>query len=75
MLRNVKGYYKYICSQRKTKENVELLLNDAENLVTMDTKEVKVLNLRFTSIFTFKKIDLQTSQVLKLVGQCGSKKP
>lgn len=75
MLRNVKGYYKYISSQRKTEENVELLLNEAEDLVTIDTKEVKVLNLCFTSIFTFKKIGLQKSQVLKLVGQSGAKKP
>ena len=48
---NKKGFYKYISRKRKTLENVGLLLNGAEDLVTKDMEEVKVLNVFFTLIF------------------------
>lgn len=49
-----KGYYKYISYKRKTRENVELLLNGAGNLVVKDMEKAKVLNATFGLVLTLK---------------------
>lgn len=48
------GFYKYISSKRKVRENVSLLLNGAGDLVTKDMEKAKVFNAFFTSVFTGK---------------------
>ena len=43
-----KGFYRYIRSKRKSRENVGQLLNRAGNLVTEDMEKVKLPNAFFT---------------------------
>lgn len=57
-----KGFYRYLGSKRKTKENVGQLLNSVGNLVTKNTEKAKVPSAFFTLIFTSKS-DLQAFQV------------
>ncbi|GAB0207304.1 hypothetical protein GRJ2_003196000 [Grus japonensis] len=49
-----KGFFKYISSKRKTRENVGLLLNEVGALVTEDTEKAESLNAFFASVFTAK---------------------
>ncbi|GAB0208125.1 mitochondrial enolase superfamily member 1 [Grus japonensis] len=51
---NKKGFFKYISSKRKTRENVGPLLNEVGALVTEDTEKVELLNAAFASAFTAK---------------------
>ncbi|XP_068809550.1 uncharacterized protein [Struthio camelus] len=51
---NKKGFFKYITSKRKTRENVGLLLNGAGALVTKDIEKAELLNAAFASGFTAK---------------------
>ncbi|GAB0189216.1 mitochondrial enolase superfamily member 1 [Grus japonensis] len=49
---NKKGFFYFISSKRKTRENVGLLLNEVDTLVTEDTEKVELLNAFFASVFT-----------------------
>ncbi|GAB0177726.1 target of Nesh-SH3 [Grus japonensis] len=69
---NKKGFFKYISSKRKTRENVGLLLNEVGDLVTDDTEEAELLNAFFTSVFTAK-TDPQESQTLRVREKVSSK--
>lgn len=40
---NKKGFYKYIGDKKKTRENMQLLLNETGDLVTQDTRTQKRL--------------------------------
>ncbi|GAB0188533.1 mitochondrial enolase superfamily member 1 [Grus japonensis] len=51
---NKKGFFKYISSKRKNRENVGPLLNEVGALVTEDTEKVELLNAFFASVFTAK---------------------
>jgi len=48
---NKKGFFKYISSNQKTRENVGPLLNKMGALVTEDTEKAKLLNAFFASVF------------------------
>lgn len=43
-----RGFYRYLGIKRKTKENVEQLLNSAGNLVTKNMEKAKVPSAFFT---------------------------
>lgn len=64
---NKKGFFSYISSRVKTRENVGALLKEMGDLVTKDEKGAKVLNAFFTSCFTAK-ICLQQSPVPETSG-------
>uniref|UniRef100_A0A8B9PGQ4 Reverse transcriptase domain-containing protein n=1 Tax=Apteryx owenii TaxID=8824 RepID=A0A8B9PGQ4_APTOW len=49
---NKKGFFKYISSKRKTRENVGPLLNGVGALVTKDAEKAELLNAFFASVFT-----------------------
>jgi len=51
---NKKGFFSYISSKWKTRENVGLLLNEVGALVTEDTEKVELLNAAIASFFTAK---------------------
>ncbi|GAB0199208.1 mitochondrial enolase superfamily member 1 [Grus japonensis] len=51
---NKKGFFKYISSKRKTRENVGPLLNEVGALVMEDTEKAELLNAFFASVFTAK---------------------
>ncbi|GAB0179181.1 mitochondrial enolase superfamily member 1 [Grus japonensis] len=51
---NKKGFFKYISSKRKTRENVGLLLNEVGALVMENTENVELLNAFFASVCTAK---------------------
>ncbi|GAB0189277.1 mitochondrial enolase superfamily member 1 [Grus japonensis] len=61
---NKKGFFKYISSKRKTRENVGLLLNGVSALVTEETEKVELLKAFFASVFTAK-AGPQESQTLE----------
>lgn len=44
---NKKGFYKYINSKRKSRENMGQLLNGAGELVARDMEKAKVLSVFF----------------------------
>ena len=49
-----KGFCKYVNSKRKTRENVGLLLNEVDALVTEDTEKAELLSTFFTSVIIAK---------------------
>ncbi|PKU40159.1 rna-directed dna polymerase from mobile element jockey-like [Limosa lapponica baueri] len=49
---NKKCFLKYISSKRKTRENVDPLLNEVGALVMEDAEKVELLNAFFPSVFT-----------------------
>lgn len=65
---NKKGFYKYVSSKRKTRENMSPLLNGAGELLTNDMGKDEVLNAFFASIFTGKP-GLQESQASETRGK------
>lgn len=50
LTKDVKGFHEYMNSKRKTRENMNSLLNRAGKLVRKDTKTAKVLNVLFTGV-------------------------
>ncbi|GAB0197889.1 mitochondrial enolase superfamily member 1 [Grus japonensis] len=62
---NKKGFFKYISSKKKTRENVSLLLNEVGALVMEDTEKAELLNATFASVFTAKVGPLE-SQTLEV---------
>lgn len=50
---NKKSFFKYINIRRKTRENGGPLLNGARTLVAADAQKVEILNVVFSSIFTY----------------------
>ncbi|GAB0183976.1 mitochondrial enolase superfamily member 1 [Grus japonensis] len=62
---NKKGFFKYISSKRKTRENVGPLLNEMGALVMEDTEKVELLNAFFASVCTAK-AGPQESQTLEV---------
>lgn len=65
---NKKGFYKYMNTRRKTRENVGPQLNGLRALVTQDMEKVEVLTALFTTAFT-SKISLQKSKALETRGE------
>jgi len=63
-VRNNKGFYNYISSKRKTRDNVGLLLNEAGVLVTEDAEKAELLNAFYASVFSAK-AGPQESQTLE----------
>jgi len=51
---NKKGFFNYISSKRKTRDNVGLLLNEAGVLVTEDAEKAELLNAFFASLYSAK---------------------
>ncbi|PKU47312.1 rna-directed dna polymerase from mobile element jockey-like [Limosa lapponica baueri] len=48
----MKGFFKYISSKRKTRENVGLLLSEVDTRVMEDEEKTELLNAFFVSVFT-----------------------
>jgi len=51
---NQKGFFKYISSKRKARDNVGLLLNEVGVLVMEDAEKAELLNAFFASVFRAK---------------------
>ncbi|PKU37244.1 rna-directed dna polymerase from mobile element jockey- hypothetical protein [Limosa lapponica baueri] len=51
---NKKGFFKYLSSKRKTRENMGPLLNEVGALVMEDAEKLELLNAAFASVFTAK---------------------
>ncbi|GAB0204188.1 mitochondrial enolase superfamily member 1 [Grus japonensis] len=62
---NKKGFFKYIGSKRKTRENLGPLLNEVGALVMEDIEKVELLNAFFASFLTAKAIP-QESQTMEV---------
>jgi len=48
---NKKGFFNYISSKRKARDNVGPLLNEAGVLVTEDAEKAELMNVVFASVF------------------------
>jgi len=59
---NKKGFFNYLSSKRKARDNVGPLLNEAGILMTEDAEKAELLNVFFASIFSAK-AGRQESQV------------
>lgn len=46
---NKKGFFKYVSNKRETRENVGLLLNEGDALVTENVEKTELLNSFFAS--------------------------
>lgn len=62
---NMKLFYYYISTKRLNKENMSLLLNEADDLVRVDRDETDILIVFFASVFT-KKVS-QASMLIERV--------
>jgi len=51
---NKKGFFKYISSKRKARDNVGQLLNEAGVLVMKDAEKAELLNAFLASVFSAK---------------------
>jgi len=71
---NRKGFFKYISSKQKTRENVGLLLNEMGALGMEVTEKVELLNDFFSSVFTAK-VDPQASQSVEVRGSLEKGRP
>jgi len=60
-----KGFFKYISSKQKTRDNVGPLLNELGVLVTKDTEKVELINTFIASVFS-SKASPQESQALEV---------
>ena len=67
-----KDFCKYIRDKRKTRGNVDPLLDEMEDLAIQDMEKIEVLNVSFTSVFT-SKTSLQESQAPETRGKGWSK--
>lgn len=55
-----KVFYEYVGQKRKPKKNVGPLLNNQGELLTENGKRMELLNSYYDSIFTNKKLQLDT---------------
>jgi len=62
---NKKGFFNYISSKRKARDNVGPLLNETGVLVTEDTEKAELMNAFFASVFSAK-TGPQESQALEV---------
>lgn len=69
LVRYAKDNKKNISDKRESRQNVGVLLNESETLVTQDMEKAEVLNAFLTSVF-ISKIDLQESQTPEIRGKC-----
>ncbi|GAB0182287.1 mitochondrial enolase superfamily member 1 [Grus japonensis] len=65
---NKKSFYRYVSDKRKTRENVDLLLKEAGDLVNWYMEKAEVLNNFFASVFT-SKCSSHTTQVTEGKGR------
>lgn len=70
---NKKGCHKHLEGKGKSRKNVGLMLNEAEDLVTQDTEKAELLNAFSASIFT-KTTGLPESQARKSRGNAEARK-
>lgn len=52
-VKDKKGFFKYTRCKRKTRKNVDLLLNGAEAPVMKNFEKAEFLNTFFSSVFTY----------------------
>lgn len=64
---NKKGFFKYVISKRKTRENVDLLLNEEGDLITGDAEKLEILGAFFASVLTTRSAPWE-SQTLEVRG-------